>query len=69
MRCNTQGCLVDPVMVSSTGDALDKKSFCLGVYTKTSQTWSGKPVWVSTGRDDSFLFFHGDNFYQIKIKI
>ena len=68
MRCNTQGCLVDPVMVSSTGGALDKQSFCLGIYTKTSRTWSGKPVWQSTARDNRFLFYNGDNFHQIMIR-
>ena len=49
----------DTVSVSSTGGALDKQSFCLGVYTKTSRTWSGKPVWQSTARDDRFLFYNG----------
>jgi len=34
---------------------------CLDVYTKTAQTWSGRPVWRHTGRGDRFLFYNGDH--------
>ena len=47
--------------VSSTGGTADSQSSALGVYKKTNQTWSGRPVWKSTVRDDRFLFYHGNN--------
>ena len=49
------------VTVSSTGEAADSQSQCLGVYKKTTQTWSGRPVYQSTVRDDRFLFYNGIN--------
>jgi len=50
----------DTVTVSSTGAAADKHPQCMGVYKKTTQTWSGRPVWRHTGRDDRSLFYNGD---------
>ena len=52
----------DTVTISSTGGAANTQSQCLGIYKKTSQTWSGRPVWQNTARDDRFLFFHGKHF-------
>jgi len=49
----------DTVTVSSTGAAADKQPECMGVYKRTPQTWSGRPVWKHTIRDDRFLFYHG----------
>ena len=51
----------DTVTVSSTGGAAKSQPQSLGVYTKTPQTWSGRPVWQSTVRADRFLFYHGIN--------
>merc|ERR1711953_331342 len=50
----------DLLTVSSTGEAAEKQPESLGVYKKTTQTWSGRPVWMYTGRDDRFLFYNGD---------
>ena len=47
------------VIVSSTGGVADLQAESLGVYTKTAHTYSGRPVWQSTVRDDRFLFYSG----------
>ena len=49
----------DTVTISSTGGAVDSQTSCLGVYTKTYQIHSGRPVWKNTARDDRFLFYNG----------
>ena len=51
----------DTVTVSSTEGAADSQYQSLGVYKKTSQIRSGRPVWKSTVRDDRFLFYNGKN--------
>ena len=48
----------DTVTVSSSEGAADNVPHCLGVYKRTSQTWSGRPVWQSTVRDDRFLIYN-----------
>ena len=53
------------VTVSSTGGAADVQSKCLGAYKKTSRTWSGRPVWRHTSRDDRFLLYNGNNLEYI----
>merc|ERR1712076_334413 len=47
-------------LVSSTGGVADSHKWLHGVYKKTTRTWSGRPVWRHTGRDDRFLFYNGD---------
>merc|ERR1711953_430791 len=47
------------LLLSSTGVAADKYSGSLGLYGKTSRTWSGAPVW-KLNRRDRFLFYNGD---------
>ena len=77
--CNELGCdwvddntlritaYLDTISVSSRGGAAALHPQSMGVYEKTTLTWWGKPVWQSTVRDDSFLFYdgsklkHGDN--------
>ena len=54
------------VTVSSTGGVASNQAECLGVYKKTPlQTWSGRPVWQSTVRDDRFLYYDGKNLEYI----
>jgi len=43
--------------VSSTGGAAKDHTQSMGVYTKTSLTNSGRPVWQS---NDRYLFYNGD---------
>ena len=55
------------LLLSSTGVAADKYSGSLGLYGKTSRTWSGAPVW-KLNRRDRFLFYNGNNLeYNIHI--
>ena len=51
----------DTVTVSSTEGASDSQSASIGVYKKTYQIHSGRPVWKSTVKDDRFLFYNGKN--------
>ena len=55
----------DTVTVSSTGDAADSQPESLGVYKITPHTWSGRPVWQHTVRDDRYLFYNGNNLEYI----
>ena len=48
--------------VSSTGGANETQPESMGVYNKTSQTWSGRPVWQSTVTADRFFYYDGNNF-------
>ena len=57
----------DTVTVSSTEGAADSQYQSLGVYKKTYQIHSGRPVWKSTFRDDRFLFYSGKNKKYIEI--
>ena len=50
----------DTVTISSTEGAADSQFGSLGVFTKTYQIHSGRPVWKSTVRDDRFLFYNGN---------
>jgi len=56
----------DTVTVSSTGAAEYHFIYdgCLGVYRKTTQTWSDRPVWKHSGRDERFLFYNGKNYIK-----
>ena len=49
------------VTVSSTGGAADQQGPALGVYQRTGQTHSGRPVWQNTVRPDRFLLYNGNN--------
>ena len=51
----------ETVTVSSTGGASEKWFSEMGVYKITNITHSGRPVWQSTVRDDSYLFYNGNN--------
>ena len=48
--------------VSSTGGAADYQPESMGVYTITTRTWKGLPVWWHTGRSDRFLFYNDNNW-------
>ena len=47
----------DTLTISSTGVSVHPS--IIGVYKKTYQIHSGRPVWKSTVRDDRFLFYNG----------
>ena len=47
----------DTVTISSTGVSADSQSASMGVFIKTYQIHSGRPVWKNTARDDRFLFY------------
>ena len=49
------------VTVSSTEGAAEEQVSSMGVYKKTYQIHSGRPVWKSTVKDDRFLFYNGKN--------
>ena len=59
----------DTVTISSTGGAADEQVASLGVYTRTYQIYSGRPVWKNTARDDRFLFYNGNITANIFILI
>ena len=50
----------DTVTVSSTEGATEEQVSSMGVYKKTYQIHSGRPVWKSTVRDDRFLLYNGN---------
>ena len=52
--------------VSSTEGAADEQVKSLGVYKKTYQIHSGRPVWKSTVKDDRFLFYNGKNIKYLE---
>jgi len=54
------------VTVSSTGVAADGHSDSMGVYTKTTQTRSGRPVWQHTGGSDRFFFYEDINVTKLR---
>ena len=49
----------DTVSVYSRGGAADSQPQSLGVYEKTTLTWSGIAVWQSTD-DKTFLYYDGN---------
>ena len=51
----------ETVTVSSTGGASETVPSEMGVYKITNITHSGRPVWQSTVRDDSYFFYNGNN--------
>ena len=53
----------ETVTLSSTGPASQKHVTSMGVYKITNMTHSGKPVWLSTIRDDRYLFFNGTHLH------
>ena len=59
----------DTVEISSSGGSADSHSTSMGVYKKTYQIHSGRPVWKSTVRDDRFLFYNGNITANIFISI
>ena len=58
----------DTVTISSTGVSADSQSASMGVFIKTYQIHSGRPVWKSTGRDDRFLYYNGNNLNQLYLE-
>ena len=51
----------DTLTVSSTEDAADEQVASMGVYKKTYQIHSCRPVWKSTVKFDRYLFYSGKN--------
>ena len=57
----------ETVTLSSTGPASQKHVTSMGVYKITNMTHSGKPVWLSTIRDDRYLFYNGTHNNIIRL--
>ena len=51
----------ETVTISCTEGASERWPSVMGVYKITNRTHSGRPVWQSTVREDSYLFYKGNN--------